>query len=61
MYKFVAVLGSCGSPPNLASCEVQADTMATQGYELLQVFNTTTLSCFGRAKPTIVMVFRQKS
>ena len=61
MYKFVVIEGSCGNPPDIGSCEIQANTMAEQGYELVQVFDSTTLSCFGRTKSALVMVFRDKS
>ena len=61
MYRFVVIEGSCGNPADIGSCEAQANTMAGQGYELLQVFDTTTLSCFGRSKSALVMVFREKS
>lgn len=61
MYKFLVIEGSCGNPPDIGSCEIQANTMATQGYELVQVCHTTTLSCLGRARSAIVMVFREKS
>ena len=61
MYKFLTVTGSCGSPYDIGSCEQQANKMLTQGYELVQVYQTITRRCFGGGQSVLVMVFRQRA
>jgi Domain of unknown function (DUF4177) len=58
MYKFVTVAGSCGSAYDIAKCETNANQMSQQGYELVQVYQTTTAGCFG-ANSSLVMVFKK--
>jgi hypothetical protein len=60
MYKFITVAGSCGSAYNISECEQHANRMANQGYALVQVYQSSTPSCFGSANSALVMVFRQE-
>ena len=58
MYKFITVEGKCGQPYNLAECEGHANRMHEQGYELVQVYQTTMAAC-GGGKSVLVIVFRK--
>ena len=57
-YKFVTVQGSCGSGYDVKQCEGHANRMLGQGYELIQVYQSSVPSCFGGSNSTLVMVFR---
>lgn len=59
MYKFVVVQGSCGAPYDINACEVQANRMLSEGYELAHVYQTSVKSCFGQASSSLVMVFKK--
>jgi hypothetical protein len=59
MYKFVTVEGSCGSPYDTATCEANANKMAEQGFELVQVYQSTSAACVGQSKSILVMVFKK--
>lgn len=61
MYKFVTIKGSCGSPYNIADCEAQANKMSTNGYKLVQVYQTTTSGCIFSGQSVLVMVFTSTS
>ena len=58
MYKFVTVEGNCGNPYDIGVCETNSNKMAAEGYELVQVYQTTSKGC-GSAKSILVMVFRK--
>jgi len=60
MYKFVVVQGRCGQPYNVAESEEHANRMLGQGYELVQVYQTVTSTCFGSSS-SLVMVFKKRS
>jgi len=60
MYKFVTISGSCGNPYDIGKCESNANQMLQQGYELMQVYQTTTPGCFS-TNSVLVMVFKQTS
>jgi hypothetical protein len=57
MYKFITVTGSCGSPYDVSKCESNANDMLQKGYELVQVYQTTTPGCFS-SNSSLVMVFK---
>lgn len=60
MYKFVVVQGGCGaSEYDISKCEDTANNMLSQGYELVQVYQTTTSGC-GTTKSALTMVFKQR-
>ncbi len=59
MYKFVTITGSCGSAYDIDRAERAANDMASNGYDLVQVYQSTTPGCFG-ANSALVMVFRQR-
>ena len=59
MYKFVMIQGSCGSPYDIGKSESQANAMYNQGYELVQVYQTTASGCFS-TKSVLVMVFKTR-
>lgn len=61
MYKFLVVKGSCGTPYDIGSCEQQANKMLQQGYELVQVYQSSRSSCVWNTQSVLVMVFRQKA
>ncbi|PRH83387.1 hypothetical protein [Arenimonas caeni] len=57
MYKFVTVSGSCGSAYDIGHCERTTNDMQSKGFELVQVYQTSTAGCCG-PNSTLVMVFR---
>jgi hypothetical protein len=59
MYKFVTIEGSCGNPYDVRVCEGNANKMAEQGYDLVQVYQSTSASCIGQSKSVLVMVFKK--
>jgi hypothetical protein len=59
VYKFITVQGSCGNPYDIAKCEQHANGMLSQGYELVQVYQTTTAGCTG-TQSVLVMIFRHR-
>jgi hypothetical protein len=59
MYKFITMKGSCGSPYDIGKSEEHANKMAAQGYDLVQVYQTSTSGCFG-AQSALVMVFKKR-
>lgn len=60
MYKFVTIqAGCCSSGYNLKKCEENANKMATQGYDLIQVYQTTMAGC-GGANSSLVIVFKKR-
>ncbi len=60
MYKFITVKGSCGNPYDISVCEKHANTMDQQGYDLVQVYQSTTSRCCGGAQSILVMVFKKR-
>lgn len=59
MYKFVVITGQCGQDAyDVTKCEKNANMMLQQGYELVQVYQTTTPGCI-KTKSALVMVFKQ--
>jgi hypothetical protein len=58
MYKFVTMEGSCGNPYDVGKCEQHANRMRQEGFQLVQVYQTTSASCCG-AKSVLVMIFHQ--
>ena len=58
MYKFIVSTGSCGSPYDVGKSEQQANQMAQQGYELVQVYQTSMKGCCS-PKSVLVMVFKK--
>ena len=59
MYKFIMIQGNCGSPYDIGNSEGQANKMYQQGYDLVQVYQTTTAGCFS-TKSALVMVFKKR-
>ena len=59
MYKFVMIQGSCGNPYDVGKAEKNANDMEKQGYDLVQVYQTTTSGCLS-TKSVLVMVFKQQ-
>jgi len=60
VYKFVTVSGSCGSPYDVDVCESTANQMGSQGYELVQVYQTSMKGgCGSSASSVLVMVFKK--
>lgn len=59
MYKFVTMQGACGNPYDIAKCENAANKMSENGYELVQVYQSSTAGC-GGAKSILVMVFKAR-
>ncbi len=57
MYRFVTVKGSCGNPYDVGACEQHANRMAGEGYDLVQVYQSTTPSC-GGGQSVLIMIFR---
>ena len=58
VYKFVTVEGKCSNPYDIGVCEKNANKMAEQGFDLVQVYQTTSATC-GGSKSVLVMVFRK--
>ena len=58
MYRFVTAEGTCGNPYSLEKCEQNANKMLGEGFELVQVYQTTTPGC-GGSKSILVMVFKK--
>lgn len=61
MYKFITIKGSCGAPYDIASCEGHANKMLSDGYELVQVYQTTTAQCLGQKSSILVMIFKKQN
>jgi hypothetical protein len=59
MYKFVVIQGSCGNPYDISKSESQANKMYQQGYDMVQVYQTTASGCFN-TKSILVMVFKER-
>jgi len=59
MYKFVMIQGVCGRPYDVTRSEGQANKMYKQGYDLVQVYQSTTPGCLS-AKSVLVMVFKER-
>jgi len=59
MYKFVTMQGSCGSPYDIGKCESTANKMSDNGYDLVQVYQSSTRAC-GGSKSVLVMVFKAR-
>ena len=59
MYKFVLIEGSCGNPYNIGKAEQNANDMDKRGYDLVQVYQTSTSGCSG-SKSVLVMIFEQR-
>jgi hypothetical protein len=59
MYKFVVIQGRCGQPYNVSESEQHANRMEGEGFDLVQVYQTTTSSCFGSSS-SLVMVFKKR-
>ena len=59
MYKVVLVPAGCGDNAlDVGLIEKNANKMSTQGYDLVQVYQTTTAGCTG-SKSACVMVFKR--
>ena len=57
-YKIQVIdLGCCESAINPEKAEAAANQMQSQGYELVQVYVDTTMSCCGNKK-SLIMIFR---
>lgn len=61
MYKFVTIEGSCGKPYDVNQCEAHANRMSSEGYILIQVYQTTTSACCSGPKGILVMIFKKVS
>jgi hypothetical protein len=61
MYRFLTVKGSCGQPYDVGACQEHANTMSAEGYDLVQVYQTSTSGCFGGTQSVLVMVFRRRT
>jgi hypothetical protein len=61
VYKFIIVKGSCGSGYDVGTCEKNANEMYEKGYDLVQVYQSTTSQCCGGAKSILVMVFKKRA
>lgn len=59
MYKFVVQQGGCGKPYDVKKAEKSANDMLKQGFELVQVYQSTSSGCTG-VKSVLVMVFKQQ-
>jgi hypothetical protein len=59
MYKFLVVQGKCGQPYNVAESEQHANRMAKEGYDLVQVYQSISSTCFGTSS-SLVMVFKKR-
>lgn len=59
MYKFVLIEGSCGNPYDIGKAEQNANNMDKRGYDLVQVYQTSTSGCTG-SKSALVMIFEQR-
>jgi hypothetical protein len=59
MYKIVTVEGSCGSPYNIGAVEHHANGMQQNGFELVQVYQTSVRNCFS-SKSVLIMIFRSR-
>jgi hypothetical protein len=60
MYKFITIQASCGqSGYSIPKCEEAANKMSSQGYELVQVYQTMTPGC-GGSNSSLVMVFKRR-
>jgi hypothetical protein len=60
MYKFVVIKGSCGNPYDINACEQQTNQMAAQGFDLFQVYQSTTTACLGQGNSVLVMIFKRR-
>jgi hypothetical protein len=59
MYKVILVPASCGqSTLDVGLIEKNANTMASQGFQLVQVYQTTSAGCTG-PKTSAVMIFKK--
>jgi len=60
MYKFITIeAGCCQSGYSLTKCEDNANQMYKQGYDLVQVYQTSTPGC-GTSNSALVMVFKKR-
>lgn len=60
MYKVILVPAACGkSVLDVDLLEKNANAMHGQGFELVQVYQTTSMGCMG-TKTSAVMVFRKQ-
>jgi hypothetical protein len=60
MYKVILVPASCGTATlDVGLLEKNANNMSAQGYELQQVYQTSSAGCSG-SKTSAVMIFRKK-
>ena len=61
MYKFIIIeAGCCSSGYSLSKCEENANKMASNGFDLVQVYQTSTPGC-GSTNSSLVMVFKKRS
>jgi hypothetical protein len=61
MYKVILVPASCGeSALDVSLVEKNANEMADQGYELVQVYETKSAGCTGM-KTSCVMVYKRQA
>lgn len=59
MYKFIVSQGGCGTTQyDIGTCEKQANQMAAQGWQLIQVYQSSSPGC-GTNKSVLVMVFKR--
>lgn len=59
MYKFVMIQGNCGSEYDIGKSESQANKMYQQGYDLVQVYQSSTSGCLN-TKSVLIMVFKER-
>jgi hypothetical protein len=60
VYRFVTIKGSCCEDAyDIGRCEESANKMEKNGFELVQVYQTSTSGCVG-SKSMLVMVFKSK-
>lgn len=60
MYKVILVPAACGTNAlDVKLVENNANTMASQGYELVQAYQSSTAGCTG-PKSAAVLIFKQR-
>ena len=66
VYRFVTIQSSCGATYDIDDCEEAANKMARNGFELVQVYQSSTWGCsidqgccMGK-KSVLVMVFKSR-
>lgn len=60
MYKFIVTQGGCcGNAYDVGKAEANANKMAKEGYDLIQVYQSSTSGC-GGAQSVLIMVFKKR-